>query len=61
MAKDGKKAEDIVKYYYKGTAVSNADEFLNKYMAKIKQKTSASWRRLLNIIEIWHSHEFDAR
>ncbi len=34
MAKDGKKAEAIVKYYYKGTAVSNADEFLNKYMAK---------------------------
>ncbi|MBU8683785.1 stage II sporulation protein D [Bacillus haynesii] len=34
MAKDGKKAEEIVKYYYKGTAVANADEFLNKYMAK---------------------------
>lgn len=34
MAKDGKKAEDIVKYYYKGTAVSNAGEFLNKYTAK---------------------------
>ncbi|MFT0801649.1 stage II sporulation protein D [Bacillus swezeyi] len=34
MAKEGKKAEDIVKYYYKGTAISNADQFLNKYMAK---------------------------
>ncbi|MFN2744592.1 MULTISPECIES: stage II sporulation protein D [Bacillus] len=34
MAQEGKKAEDIVKYYYQGTAISNADKFLNKYMAK---------------------------
>ncbi|MDA7025402.1 stage II sporulation protein D [Bacillus sp. CLL-7-23] len=34
MAKDGKTAEDIVKYYYKGTNISNATEFVNRYMAK---------------------------
>ncbi|KYD06562.1 stage II sporulation protein D [Bacillus atrophaeus] len=34
MAKEGKTADEIVKYYYQGTAISEADGFLNKYMAK---------------------------
>lgn len=34
MAKAGKSYKEIVKYYYKGVAVSSADSFLNKIMAK---------------------------
>lgn len=34
MAKEGKTVDDIVKYYYQGTQISEADSFLNKYMAK---------------------------
>lgn len=34
MAKEGKTVDDIVKYYYQGTQISEADAFLNKYMAK---------------------------
>ena len=34
MAEDGKAYTDIVSYYYKGAAISDADPFLTKYTAK---------------------------
>ncbi|MGG3625318.1 stage II sporulation protein D [Bacillus gobiensis] len=34
LAKDGKTAEEIVKYYYKGVEISPSDQFLNTYTAK---------------------------
>lgn len=41
MAKEGKTVDDIVKYYYQGTQISEADAFLNKYMAKVEK--DAHW------------------
>lgn len=34
MAEQGKSVADIVKHYYQGVDISEADSFLNKYMAK---------------------------
>ncbi len=34
MAQQGKSVADIVKHYYQGVDISEADSFLNKYMAK---------------------------
>lgn len=34
MAKEGKTAEEIVKYFYKGVEISSSDQFLNTYTAK---------------------------
>jgi stage II sporulation protein D len=34
MAQEGKTAEEIVKYYYKGVKISSSDQFLNRYTAK---------------------------